>query len=204
MLSLLESHFSEEARNILFFAFVLQILLFISGSVELNPGPDISSKNNLSFAFWKLDSLPARDSARIPIIESLQNSHNFDIFGVCESKLNTSISNDDIFIDGFSPDPFRSDKASTTRYGDVCLYFKESLPIKERCDLEIIPETTVTEIKFNRKKLFIFLAFVHQNLPDNGFVEYLSSLEDIYVKQILLYLFVVDRLQSKVSFTLGR
>ena len=61
--------------------------------------------------------------------------------------LTGNISNDDIFINGFSPDPFRSDKAPNTRNGGVCLYFKESLPIKERCDLEILPETIVTEIK---------------------------------------------------------
>ena len=36
-LSLLKCHFSEEPKNILFYAFVLQILLFISGSVELDP-----------------------------------------------------------------------------------------------------------------------------------------------------------------------
>ena len=37
----------------------------------------------------------------------------------------------------------------------VCLYFKESLPIKERCDLEILPKTILKEIKLNRKKVFI-------------------------------------------------
>ena len=47
-----------------------------------------------------------RDVARIPLIEGLQNTYNFDIFGVCESMLNPSISNEDIFINGFSPDPY--------------------------------------------------------------------------------------------------
>ena len=40
-------------------------------------------------------------------------------------------------INDVSPDPFRSDKDFNTGNGGVCLYFKESLPIKERCDLEI-------------------------------------------------------------------
>ena len=119
---------SEKAKNILFFfAIVLQILLILSGTVEVNPGPHIL-KQNLSFAVWNLDSLPARDFARIPLIESLQATYDFDMFGVCESMLTENISNDDIFINGFSPGPFRSDKDSDTRNGGVCLYFKESLP----------------------------------------------------------------------------
>ena len=76
------------------------------------------------------------------------------MFGACETMLNGNISNEEISINGFSPDPFRNDKASNIRNGGVCLYYKESLPIKERCDLEILPETIVAEIKFNRKKMF--------------------------------------------------
>ena len=51
--SLFKSHFSEKTKNILFFAIVLQILLFISGTVETNPGSDTSKKNNLSFAEFR-------------------------------------------------------------------------------------------------------------------------------------------------------
>ena len=131
---------------------MLQILLIISGSVELNPGPDMSKKSNFSFAVWNLDSLPARDFARIPLIEKLENTYNFDMFGVCESMLTGCFSNEDVFINGFCQSPFRSDKSSTTRNGGVCVYFRESLSIKERCDLEIIPKTVVAEIKLNRKK----------------------------------------------------
>ena len=80
------------------------------------------------------------------MIETIQATYNFDIFGVCESFLNDDISNDDILIRGFSPDPFRADKPVDIRNGGVCPYFKENLPIKERIDLEIIPETIVAEV----------------------------------------------------------
>ena len=111
----------SSVKNIMFFTFVIQILLIISGSVEINPGPHVSKL--LSFAVWNLDSLPARDFARIPLTESFQATYDFDMFGVCESMLNENISNEDILTNGFSPDPFRSDKDSDTRNGGVCLYF---------------------------------------------------------------------------------
>ncbi len=57
--------------------------LSFSGTVVVNPGP--ASKNTkLSFAVWNLDSIPARDFARIPLIETFQATYDFDIFGVCE------------------------------------------------------------------------------------------------------------------------
>ena len=50
------------------------------------------------FSIWNLDSLPARDFARIALIESLQATYDFDFFGVCDSMLTGHISNDDILI----------------------------------------------------------------------------------------------------------
>ena len=133
-----------DMNNCAFFLCVLNILLIMAG-IESNPGP--ISKKNLSFAVWNLDSLPARDYARIPLIESFQAAYNFDIFGICESAHTGDIANDSILIQSFSPDPIRADKADDTRNGGVCLYFREDLPIISRTDLATIPETIVAEIK---------------------------------------------------------
>ena len=115
-------------------------------------------KKNISFTVWNLDSLPARDFARIPLIESFYTTYDFDMFGMCESMLTNKISNHDILINGFSPDTFRSDKDFNTKNRGDCLYFKESLPIIV-CDLELLPETIVAEITSNRKKVFIVLSY---------------------------------------------
>ena len=80
---------------------VLQILLFMPGSVELKAGPDTFK------TIWNFGSLPVREFARIPLIEGLQDTYNFDIFRVCESMANKSISNEDIGINGFSPEPLQ-------------------------------------------------------------------------------------------------
>ena len=162
--------------NVAFRLLVLGTLLVMAG-IETNPGP--TSRRNLSFAVWNLDSLPARDYARIPLLESLQAEHSFDIFGVCESALNSGIPNDSILVEGFSPDPFRADKADGTRNGGVCLYYREDLPIKSRNDLAIIPETVVAEIKLNRKKIFFVLSYRHPNIPMAEFKNYVNSLETI-------------------------
>ena len=74
---------------------MIQILLIISGTVEINTGPHVSK--NLSFAVWNLESLPARDFARTPLIQS---TYDVDIFGVCESMLIENTSHEDILING--------------------------------------------------------------------------------------------------------
>ena len=141
-------------KNLSFFFFTIQIILIISG-LEINPGPS-ATQNKFSFGVWNVDSLPARDFSRIPLIEALQDSHSFDIFGICESLLSNEIDNDKIFINGFSPEIFRSDKPANIRNGGVCLYYNENLPIKERRDLEILPETIVAEINLHKKKDFLY------------------------------------------------
>ena len=174
----LKEHCPQKLKNALFFIIVLHILLVISG-IEINPGPNPKNLNyHLQSGTWTV-FLP-EIFARIALIESFQASYNFDIFGVCESLLKKKIKNEDILINGFSSEPLRADKPENTRNGEVCLYFKENLPIKERKDLEIIPETIVAEVKLNRKKIFFVLSYCHSNLSSMEFDEYVKSLEYIY------------------------
>ena len=104
----------------------------------------------LSFAVWNLDSIYTSEYARIPLIETLQATYSFDLFGVCESSLRPDIPNEDICIGGFPPESFRSDKPINTRNEGVCLCYKENLPIKRRVDLELLNETIVAEVNINR------------------------------------------------------
>ena len=88
--------------------------------------------------------------------------------------------NEDILINGFSPDPLRADKPENSRNGGACLYFKERLSIKERCALETLHETIVAEVKLNRNTINLVLSYFHPNLPSNDFLEYTNALERIY------------------------
>ena len=99
---------------------------------------------------------------------------------ILHTVLTVGILNEDIFVDGYSPDILRADKPSSIRNGGVCLYYKESLPIKERADIETLPETIVAEIKLNRNKIFLVLSYWHPNMPNNEFFEDTRSLEKIY------------------------
>ena len=170
-------------NNFLFKLCVVLTLLVSSGSVETNPGPFIDTHNTLSFATWNLDSLPVREVSRISVVESLQAVHNFDIFAVCESSLHEHMPNENISSHGFSPDRYRADKSPNAHNGGVCLYFKESLPIKRRPDLELLGETIVAEItQRNNKRMFFVVSYRHPNQPSDAFEAYFSSLDNIIEK----------------------
>ena len=78
---------------------------------------------------------------------------NYDLIAISDTRLDQSISNEDIQIKTFSCDILRSDHPSDTRNpGGVCFYYKENIPIKHRNDLDIHDETVVAEISLRRKK----------------------------------------------------
>ena len=105
-----------------------------------------------SFFHWNLNSICARESIKIPLIETYTSVHHFDVIAISETMLDASISMDDIFVEGFSREIYRSDHPNNIKAGGVCLYFKEGLANSRRVDLELLQEMVVTEIDIARKK----------------------------------------------------
>ena len=105
-----------------------------------------------------MDSSTARNNTKISLIEAYNSTFNYDLIAVSDTRLNQSIDNEDILIEGFSSDIFRSDHPSNSRVpGGVCIYYKENIPIKRRKYLEILQESVVTEITFDSKKVFFIV-----------------------------------------------
>ena len=84
-------------------------------------------------------------------------------------RLDRSISNEDKQIKGFSCNIIRSD--------EVCLYYKENIPIKRRNDLEIHDEPVVAEISLRGKKVCIMLSYRHPNQTSDEFDLFLDRLQ---------------------------
>ena len=67
--------------------------------------------------------------------------------------------NDDILIEGFSREIFRSDHADNLRSGGVCIYYREGLSIKRRTDLESLNEMVCAEVTVARKKILFSVVY---------------------------------------------
>ena len=158
-------------------ATINSMLLLLAG-IERNPGPMPGGK--LSFANWNVNSLLARQRAKLPIIEALQASTDFHIFSICESWLNEKISAEKIKIAGFGEKPLRADcpEASIHPRGGFLLYFKEDLPLIPRNDLCFLKECIVAEIKLsNNKKIFFTVLYRSPSQSSAELKEFIKNLE---------------------------
>ena len=124
----------------------------MAGDIHPHPGEvDVG----LKFCHWNLNGIIARDRIKIPLIEAYNSIFHYDIIALSETIINNSVSDEDIFIKGFSKEIFHSDHPSGDKKGYVCSYFKETVPIKHRKNLESMQETIVTEITLHHKKYFL-------------------------------------------------
>ena len=91
---------------------------------------------NLQFCHWNLNDLVAHDFVKIPMIESLITTHDFDIICLSETCLGSTIPQNDENINGYSL--LRVDHPSNSKPVSVCLYYKDYLPLTARNDLCIL------------------------------------------------------------------
>ena len=107
------------------------LLLFTSGVIELNPGPNkTNSSCKFSVCYWNLHSLAAQNFEKVGLLEAFNSINKFDIICVSESYLDSTFSSDrkDINIKGYKL--VRADNPNNIKRGGVCAYFRESLPVR--------------------------------------------------------------------------
>ena len=74
---------------------------------------------------------------------------------------------------------FRSDYPTNTKRSGVCLYYKNSLPIKLRPDLHIFDESIVVELTLSSKKLLFAVIYRSPIQNNDQFDLFLSRLESV-------------------------
>ena len=154
----------------------LYCLLLLCGDIHTNPGP--RDNRSLKFFHWNLNSLSARGRIKIPLIETYDSLYKYDIITISETMLDHSVSNNEISIDGFSKEIYRSDHPSNTKIGGVFLYFREGLPIKRRTDLELLPEMILCEITIARKKILFGTLYRTPSQNSQQFETFIDRLQE--------------------------
>ena len=151
--------FLKIAGITMFLLFFIQTFLSCCGDIKENPGPKYSS---LTFCLWHLNGLTAHDSTKISLLQAYIIQRNYDIICLTETFLNSSILSDDnrIKIDGYNL--IRSDHSSDSKKGEVCIYYKEHIPLILRDDINTC---LVTEIRSKNEKCF--LTCIHRSPSQN-------------------------------------
>ena len=158
----------------LFSLIFIEIERMLASDIHPNPG---QFDNSLKFCHWNLNGVCARDKIKITLLEAYNSIFHYDLM-LSETYLNKTVKNEEIIINGFSTEMFRSDHPGGDKQGRVCVYFKEDLPVKRRNDLEILQETVICEISLGRKKVFFVALYRSPNQSNEDFEEFYHKLQD--------------------------
>ena len=136
-------------------------LIRLSGDIEVNPGPKPSSFKNFSICHWNLNSISAHDFLKVKLLAAYNAVHNYDIICISESYLNSEIlsSDDNLIMSGYNM--FRADHPSGNRRGGVCIYYKESLPIK-LLNINYLNECICFDLKIGINFVLLYHSIDHQ------------------------------------------
>ena len=67
-------------------------LLLQHGDIKTNPGPRGKCSQYFSFCHWNLNCLPARNYAKVPLLQAFNTLHTFDLICLSEIYLDSTIS----------------------------------------------------------------------------------------------------------------
>ena len=151
-------------------------LLILCDGIELNAGP--KDAKYLSLCHWNLNSIAAHDFAKVSALKAFNTTKNFDFICLSESYLDSTISSDDknLCLDGYKL--IRADHPKNIKQGGVCIYYRETLPVKI-IQLSYLPECLVCEINYDNKKIFIITLDRSPSQSTDEFDEFLRILERI-------------------------
>ena len=101
----------------------------------------------MSVCHWNLNCIWVEDFSKLPQIAAFLDVHQFDIYCLIETFVDSSVSSEDprLAIEGCKL--FRCDHPSNLRRGGVSLYFKDHLLLTIRTNLTTLDECLVCEIQ---------------------------------------------------------
>ncbi|MCG8033229.1 MAG: hypothetical protein JAZ03_13755 [Candidatus Thiodiazotropha taylori] len=138
----------------------LAMILYLSGDVEKNPGPQSDISNETSSSAFPI--FEGHFSLVHYNVQSLLNKvdlvepelSNFDVISLTETWLNDTITNQDIAFNNFQL-PFRRDRIGDS-HGGIAVYVKTGIPCKRRDDLELINiECMWLEVNIRNRKILV-------------------------------------------------
>ena len=131
-------------------------LLQLCGDIELNPGPKSNSCKSLLICHWNLKSITSHNLIKVSILTAYNSMHKFDIICLSEMYLNsrTPSNGENLNVPGYNR--IRADHLSKAKCEGVCIYFKESLPLRSH-NVTYLNECICFEIMISNK-LYNFIS----------------------------------------------
>ena len=103
-------------------------LLQCHGDIELNPGPQKLKTKSLLVCHWNLNSLSAHNFSKLTQLKAYISIYKHDFTCLSETYLDSTIPDSLLEIDGYNL--VSANHPNNIKRGRVCIYHKESLPVR--------------------------------------------------------------------------
>ena len=154
----------------------LYLFLQCHGDIETNSGPKHIKNKSISVCHWNLNSLAAHNFSKLTQLKAYNSTYKYDFIRLSETFLNSFIPDKVINIKGYIP--VRADHPDRTKRGGVCIYYKESLPVRE-IKLPYFNEAILLEMDYNHKKIMISVIYHSPSQSSQEFNSFLSNFQKI-------------------------
>ena len=121
------------------------VTIKLSGNIEENLGPQSKSCNSLSICHWNLNSIPANNFIKLPLLHAYISINKFGIICLSETYLDPIISSNDGNLEVPRYNLVCADNPNNTKRGGACIYYLNSLPFKV-LDIKFLNECINSEI----------------------------------------------------------
>ena len=148
---------------VLLSTYFLHVLLFQHSDIKTNPGPAKEKIKNLCCCHWNANSLIAHNLTKISHLEAYNAIYKHDFIYISETFFNSSVTEGDknIQLNGYSL--IWADHPSNTKWGGVCIFYKEALAVSIVNSLNF-NECIVCEVSIHNSKGYIGVMYSSYSL----------------------------------------
>ena len=150
------------------------IFLQCHGDIEPNPGPRKQKPNYFSVCQWNLSSLIAHNFSKLIQLQAYNSIYKYDFICLSETYLDSSTPDNLIEIEGYKI--IRADHPGNTKRGGVCIYYKESLPVRV-ISTPYFKEALLLEMSYNNKKVMVSVIYRSPSQTNDDFDTFLSNFQ---------------------------
>ena len=150
------------------------IFLQCNGDIEPNPGPEKLKTKYLSVCHWNLNNLSAHNFTKLTQLKAYNSIYKYDFICLSETYLDSSTPDNLIEIEGYKL--IRADHPDNIKRGEVCIYYKESLPVRV-ISTPYFKEALLLEMSYNNKKVMVSVICRSPSQTNDEFDAFLSNLQ---------------------------
>ena len=158
-------HYFESAYIFLLTFVYIFSFLHCHGDIELNPGLRKSKESTLSICNSNLNSVTAHNFSKLTQLKAYIPTYKHDF--ICLSETDNLIE-----IEGYNL--VRAAHPDNIKRGGVCIYYKESLPVRIKT-LPYFKEALLLEMIHNNKKVLVSVIYRSPSQSNCEFESFLTN-----------------------------